>query len=239
MPPDTMLSSKGNPGMAMMIVQPITARRQQTHAGTRINETAEKTQTQETDERFEDDNASTRQISMYETSSDLSSVDETLTSDTRDSTTGNNLSIGMYWRQARIRQTGSTTTDEWNLAPGQRDNVDWTDSQKEMQARVRMWHEDRDQLNSKDSQTTADSIDLWQTRSRKHAERSVKVQMDEHTRAVRRTLNGNGHEILDEIVVQDKSSKTTKVVLEEDQRLEIGAVCTNELASSFYVHVIF
>ena len=57
------------------------------------------------------------------------------------------------------------TTNEWDLSPGQREDMA-QDSRREMQARVHMWHEDTNQINSQDSCATQDSIDLWQARNR-------------------------------------------------------------------------
>lgn len=103
----------------------------------KLSETTTEAQAGDTDERFGEDNESKRQILMEETSSDLSSVGDTLISGTQTSTMGSNLSTGTYWRQARLQQTGSgsgsVTTDEWDLSPGQRESIA-QESQKEMQA---------------------------------------------------------------------------------------------------------
>jgi hypothetical protein len=131
---------------------------------------------------------------MEETSSDLSSVGDTLISDTQTSTMGSNLSTGTYWKQARLQQTesgsGSMTTDEGDLSPGQRESIA-QESQKEMQARVHMWHEDKSQLNSQDSRTTEDSIDLWQARSRDKTRQPQPAQGHTDTERTDRLQSGH------------------------------------------------
>ena len=115
--------------MTRTIVQSIAARRQQTKLMQRAQHDSGSD-----DGRLDEDNESMRQISVEETSSDLSSADDTMLSSTgQESTTGSNLSIGTYWRQARIQETGSTTTDEWELVPGQSHDLA-QDSHNEMQA---------------------------------------------------------------------------------------------------------